>query len=102
MIPAEQALRSLLALKLFGSRRQRHVMADVFDEGLALPLRGILEGEDGTPAAETDLRLPAHFLCQPPPAEPATHRVRDSAPPVAQATAADLRRPALGLEMEAH
>ena len=36
MIPAEQALRSLLALKLFGSRRHRHVMADVFDEGLAL------------------------------------------------------------------
>jgi hypothetical protein len=36
MIPAEQALRSLLALKLFGSRRHRHVMADVFDQGLAL------------------------------------------------------------------
>jgi len=36
MIPAEQALRSLLGLKLFGSRRHSHVMADVFDEGLAL------------------------------------------------------------------
>lgn len=36
MIPAEQALRSLLGLKLFGSRRHLHVMADVFDEGLAL------------------------------------------------------------------
>lgn len=36
MIPAEHALRSLLALKLFGSRRHSHVMPDVFDDGLAL------------------------------------------------------------------
>jgi hypothetical protein len=36
MIPAEHALRSLLALKLYGSRRHSHVMAEVFDEGLAL------------------------------------------------------------------
>ena len=36
MIPAEHALRSLLGLKLFGSRRHSHVMADVFDPGLAL------------------------------------------------------------------
>jgi len=36
MIPAEHALRSLLGLKLFGSRRHSHVMADVFDQGLAL------------------------------------------------------------------
>lgn len=36
MVPAEQAVRSLLALKLFGSRRHSHVMADVLDEGLAL------------------------------------------------------------------
>jgi hypothetical protein len=36
MIPAEHAVRSLLGLKLFGSRRHSHVMADVFDEGLAL------------------------------------------------------------------
>jgi hypothetical protein len=36
MIPAEHALRSLLGLKLFGSRRHSHVMPDVFDEGLAL------------------------------------------------------------------
>lgn len=35
-IPAEHAVRSLLALKLFGSRRHSHVMPDVFDEGLAL------------------------------------------------------------------
>jgi len=36
MIPAEHALRSLLGLKLFGSRRHSHVMPDVFDPGLAL------------------------------------------------------------------
>lgn len=36
MIPAEHALRSLLGLKLLGSRRHSHVMADVFDQGLAL------------------------------------------------------------------
>jgi Transposase DDE domain len=36
MIPAAHALRSLLGLKLFSSRRHTHVMADVFDEGLAL------------------------------------------------------------------
>jgi hypothetical protein len=36
MVPADHALRSLLALKLFGARRHSHVMADVLDEGLAL------------------------------------------------------------------
>jgi hypothetical protein len=36
MIPAEQALRSLLALKLTGTERKSHVMDLVFDEGLAL------------------------------------------------------------------
>jgi hypothetical protein len=36
MIPAANAMRSLLALKLFGSARHSHVMSDVFDEGLAL------------------------------------------------------------------
>jgi hypothetical protein len=36
MIPADQAVRSLLGLKLFGARRHSHVMADVLDEGLAL------------------------------------------------------------------
>jgi hypothetical protein len=36
MIPAGCALRSLLALKLFGSARHTHVMSSVFDEGLAL------------------------------------------------------------------
>jgi hypothetical protein len=36
MIPAGHAMRSLLALKLFGSARRSHVMSDVMDEGLAL------------------------------------------------------------------
>jgi hypothetical protein len=36
MIPAPHALRSLLALKLFGKRRHSHVMSYVMDEGLAL------------------------------------------------------------------
>ncbi len=36
MIPAGQAIRSLLGLKLFGSARHSHVMSYVLDEGLAL------------------------------------------------------------------
>jgi transposase len=36
MIPASCAIRSLLALKLFGSARHSHVMSYVLDEGLAL------------------------------------------------------------------
>jgi transposase len=36
MIPAENALRSLLALKLFGSARHSHVMSYVLDQGIAL------------------------------------------------------------------
>ncbi len=36
MIPAGQAMRSLLALKLFGNARYSHVMSDVLDEGIAL------------------------------------------------------------------
>ena len=36
MIPAGCALRSLLALKLFGTARHPHVMSAVLDEGLAL------------------------------------------------------------------
>ena len=35
-VPATHALRSLLALKLFGTQRHLHVMSAVFDEGLAL------------------------------------------------------------------
>jgi len=36
MIPAGQAMRSLLGLKLFGNARHGHVMSAVMDEGLAL------------------------------------------------------------------
>ena len=36
MIPAGCAMRSLLALKLFGNARHSHVMSSVLDEGLAL------------------------------------------------------------------
>src|SRR5271157_2103943 len=36
MIPAEQAVRSLLALKLLGTERKSHVMNLVCDEGIAL------------------------------------------------------------------
>jgi hypothetical protein len=36
MIPAPHALRSLLALKLFGNARHSHVMSYVLDDGLAL------------------------------------------------------------------
>ena len=35
-VPAAHAMRSLLALKLFGNARHSHVMSSVFDEGLAL------------------------------------------------------------------
>jgi hypothetical protein len=36
MVPAAHAIRSLLALKLFGTQRHTHVMSAVLDEGLAL------------------------------------------------------------------
>jgi hypothetical protein len=36
VIPADHAVRSILALKLFGTARHTHVMSDVFDEGLGL------------------------------------------------------------------
>jgi len=36
MVPAGQAMRALLALKLFGNARHSHVMSHVFDEALAL------------------------------------------------------------------
>jgi len=35
-VPAAHAVRSLLALKLFGTARHSHVMSHVFDQGLAL------------------------------------------------------------------
>lgn len=36
VVPPGHAMRSLLALKLFGNARHSHVMSHVFDEGLAL------------------------------------------------------------------
>lgn len=36
MVPAAHAVRSLLALKLFGTQRHSHIMSAVLDEGLAL------------------------------------------------------------------
>jgi hypothetical protein len=36
MVPATAALRSLLALKLWGTQRHTHIMSAVLDEGLAL------------------------------------------------------------------
>ena len=36
MIPTEQAVRTLLALKLIGKERKSHVMDLVFDQGIAL------------------------------------------------------------------
>jgi hypothetical protein len=36
MIPAPHAMRALLGLKLYGTRRHSHVMAEVLDEGLAV------------------------------------------------------------------
>ena len=36
MVPASHAMRSLLALKLYGNARSSHVMSEVLDDGLAL------------------------------------------------------------------
>ena len=36
MVPAGHAMRSLLALKLYGDARRSHFMSEVFDDGLAL------------------------------------------------------------------
>jgi len=44
MIPAGHAMRSLLALKLFGNPRHSHVMSYVFDQGL-----GLFAGLNGIP-----------------------------------------------------
>jgi len=63
-IPAEQALRSLLALKLIGKERKSHVMDLVFDQGLALfaglnviPKRAYLAAYSSRIDHQTDLRL---------------------------------------------
>jgi hypothetical protein len=64
MIPAEQAVRSLLALKLIGKERKSHVMDLVFDEGIALfaglnvvPKRSYLAAYSSHVGHETSLEL---------------------------------------------
>jgi len=64
MIPAEQAVRSLLALKLIGKERKSHVMDLVFDEGIAMfaglnvvPKRSYLAAYSSRVAHETNLEL---------------------------------------------
>jgi len=64
MIPAEQALRSLLALKLIGKERKSHVMDLVFDEGLAvfsglnvIPKRSYLAAYSSSVDHAANLRL---------------------------------------------
>src|SRR6266571_7612809 len=64
-IPADYAMRSLRALKLFGNARHSHVMSDVCDAGLALwaglnviPQRAFLTAYRGrvTPSSSPNLR----------------------------------------------
>jgi hypothetical protein len=64
MIPAEQAVRSLLALKLIGKERKSHVMDLVFDEGIAIfaglnvvPKRSYLAAYSSRVAHETNLEI---------------------------------------------
>ena len=64
MIPAEQAIRSLLALKLIGKERKSHVMDLVFDEGIAIfaglnvvPKRSYLAAYSSRVTHETNLEL---------------------------------------------
>jgi len=63
-VPAAHALRSLLALKLFGTQRHTHVMSAVLDEGLALfaglnvvPKRSFLTESSGRIAPACDAKL---------------------------------------------
>ena len=70
-IPAEHALRSLLALKLIGKERKSHVMDLVFDPGLAvfaglnvIPKRSYLAAYSSQIDHQTDLRLMAAWSAQ--------------------------------------
>jgi hypothetical protein len=73
MIPAEQAVRSLLALKLVGKERKSHVMDLVQDEGLALfaglnvvPKRSYLAAYSSAIADQTIQRLMAAWFTEVP------------------------------------
>jgi len=64
MIPAEQAVRTLLAMKLIGKERKSHVMDMVFDDGIALfaglnvvPKRSYLAGYSSHVDHRTNLDL---------------------------------------------
>jgi len=64
MIPAQQALRSLLALKLVGTERKSHAMDLVFDQGLslfaglnAIPKRAYLAAYSSSIGQRTNTRL---------------------------------------------
>src|SRR5262249_3366928 len=66
MIPAVQAVRTLLALKLLGKQRKSHVMALVEDQGIALfaglnvvPKRSYLAAYSSAIDRRIDLRLMA-------------------------------------------
>jgi transposase len=69
LVPAACAMRSLLALKLFGTARHRHVMSYVLDEGLALfaglntiPKRSFLTEYSGRIAPSCYPRLMRHWF----------------------------------------
>jgi hypothetical protein len=69
MVPPGCALRSLLALKLFGNARHRHVMGYVLDEGLALfaglnaiPKRSFLTEYSGRVPPSCYPRLMRHWF----------------------------------------
>ena len=69
MIPAEQAVRTLLALKLIGKERKSHVMDWVFDEGIALfaglnavPKRSYLAAYGSRIGRDTNLQLMAAWF----------------------------------------
>ncbi len=71
MIPAEQAVRTLLALKLIGKERKSHVMDLVFDEGIALfaglnvvPKRSYLSAYSSSIGQDTNLALMAAWSKQ--------------------------------------
>jgi hypothetical protein len=64
MVPAEQAVRTLLAMKLIGKERKSHVMDLVFDEGIALfaglnvvPKRAYVASYSSRVDHRTNLRL---------------------------------------------
>jgi hypothetical protein len=73
MIPAEQAVRTLLALKLIGKERKSHVMGLVTDEGIALfaglnvvPKRSYLASYSSSVDDRTNDRLMAAWFNETP------------------------------------